>query len=596
MSSTAVPIRISSGERLIPPSPSVRTGLHLLWLLLLGLPVFFFQLGAWPFLDPDEGRYAEISREMLLRGDFVTPTLNNVLYFEKPPLYYWSVCLAFKLFGPNEWAARSVSALSALGTVLVVYALGRRIYGARAGLLGAVVLSTTIFWSLMARQNLIDMQLSFLLMATLALWWFGQTEEHRSRQTAYFLGFWATLALAVLSKGPVAVLLIGVAIVIYAAVCRQWAALKTMHWLPGVAVFLLIAAPWYVAIARVQPDFNHFFWYGQHIARFLGKGDNREHVHGATWFLPYLPVIFLPWSLFIPAAILAGWQQLRPGRGPKWDAAIYLLGFSLFVLLFFSASSGKLVTYILPMVPPVSLLLGAYFDRQWRRGDAAWNGALQSGALLFGAILAVGGVALLAKGPSLLQRVGSGVAPMWAYGLALVMLVWGVSLFLANRQRRMGQMLATIALGCVALLSVIYTVAPAIIQHSTCKSLLDAIRPGLDAGGTLLISGRPTLSSANFYEQRRLLVIGKPSELKFGMEHLPPAERAAWFQDDTASLRAMLSRPTPVYGLVEGAQTRHAQKTVAELGGLAILIASNRRCSMIGNRAAAAITPPQPPS
>ncbi len=540
-------------------------------------------------LDPDEGRYAEIPREMLVRGDFVTPTLNGVLYFEKPPLYYWSVALAFKLFGLTEWAARSVSALSAIGTVLLVYALGRRMFGARAGLLGAVVLSTTVFWAGMARQNIIDIQFSFLLFAALTLWWFGRSEQLPSRQTAYFLGFWAALALAVLSKGPVSAVLIGAAVFFHALINKQWQDLKMMRWLPGVSLLLLITAPWFIAIARAQPDFNHFFWYGQHIGRFLGQGENREHVEGVTWFVQLLPAIFFPWSLFVPAAIHLGWRSLRYGRGERHDAVIYLLGFALFVLLFFSVSASKLITYMLPLLPPVTLLLGVFFDRLLRRASQPWSITLVIGSLLLSAILVIGGIVFLLRGASLLHRLDAGITPMWAYGVGIMLFVWGVVLLVMTKQRRSRRMLMLVAGGSIMLQSAVYNLAPVILRNFACKPLLDTIRPGLQAGGKLVIYGHPTLCSANFYQRTRLVVVGEPGELKFGMEHAAALERTLWFQNANGPIHALLNQPTPLYGLVES--TKQARKIVAQSGGQWILIDSNARRAMIGNHAAAALTP-----
>ncbi len=209
---------------------------HLLWITLLCVPLFFMGLGAWGFFDPDEGRYAEMPREMIVRHDFITPTLNYFKYFEKPPLLYWAVAGAYQLFGFHEWAARLVPASAALLGVFTAYFLGRRMFGARAGLLGAIVLATSALWVFLARFLVIDMLVSVLIFAALALWWMGHTEAKSARGRLYFLGFWSALALAVLTKGPMAVVLVGATIFIYTALCKNWRAWAKMQWLLGLAV------------------------------------------------------------------------------------------------------------------------------------------------------------------------------------------------------------------------------------------------------------------------------------------------------------------------------------------------------------------------
>ena len=146
-------------------SPSWTRDLLLLTLAFGAL--FFFRLGSYPLSNPDEGRYAEIPREMVASGDYVTPRLNGVVYFEKPPLVYWTTAVCLKLFGPSEWSMRATPALFALAGVLLTYAAARRLHGREAGLLAAAVLGTSILWFAIARIMLLDMAVSVLMSATL---------------------------------------------------------------------------------------------------------------------------------------------------------------------------------------------------------------------------------------------------------------------------------------------------------------------------------------------------------------------------------------------------------------------------------------------
>src|SRR2546428_6859373 len=167
-------------------------------LLALSLLLFFVKLGL-PFLDPDEGLYATIAHEMLSRGDWIIPHMNGLPYLEKPPLYFWLTALTFQLFGPSEWATRLWSAMSALGTVLLTWRIGRRLYGRSAGLLAGVVVATVVGNALYVRRASTD-QL-FVLCLTLAIYGFLRDAERPDRGRARFLLLYLGAALGVLAKG-----------------------------------------------------------------------------------------------------------------------------------------------------------------------------------------------------------------------------------------------------------------------------------------------------------------------------------------------------------------------------------------------------------
>jgi 4-amino-4-deoxy-L-arabinose transferase-like glycosyltransferase len=182
---------------------------HLAAIVLVSLPVFFFLLGGWSFTDPDEGRYGSIPWQMLVRGDFVTPTQNGVKFFDKPPLLYWTIAASYAVFGLQEWAARLIPALSALAALFAVYALGRRMFSARAGLIGAVILATSLIWPILARIVLTDMLVSSLIFIAYALWWAGAFRDPTATTNDLFPEFLGGSRLAMLAKGPVVAVLVG---------------------------------------------------------------------------------------------------------------------------------------------------------------------------------------------------------------------------------------------------------------------------------------------------------------------------------------------------------------------------------------------------
>lgn len=351
-----------------------------------GLRAVLFQLGGWGLLDPDERRYAGIPREMLARHNWVTPTLNFVKFFDKPPLLYWGIAASYSVFGLHEWAARLVPALAARVGLAMTWALGRRMFGPRAGVLSALILATSLMWPLLARAVLTDMLVSSLVFSALAfalaLWWLGHTATMPAHSRA-FVGFWLALALGVLAKGIVAVVFVGGTIFLYLLLCRQWKSLALMKWAIGLPLFLLVAVPWFVVAAR-NPEFNHLFWYEQHVGRFLGQATDRDHVNGRLYFLEFLPLLSFPWSIFVPVALVAGWKKVWPARTEKQRAAVFLACGCVFIVSFFSASDSKLVTYITPILPLLALLMGAHLDRAISAARSArWPLALSATTIGF---------------------------------------------------------------------------------------------------------------------------------------------------------------------------------------------------------------------
>jgi len=566
-----------------------QTSTHLGIIFLMSLPLLFWRLGGWPFFDPDEGRYAEISREMLKRHDWVTPTLNYVKYFEKPPLLYWLNAISFQLFGLHEWAGRLVPASAALLGMYLAYALGRRMWGARGGLLAALILGTSMEWPIIGREVVIDTLLSTLIFATLAFWWLSHTQEETHSREKYFYdaAFWISLALAFLSKGPVAVILTGGGIFFYLLICRQWQALRRMGWWWGVPLCALIIAPWFVMVAQRNPEFNHFFWWGQNFGRFLGIGKNREHVKSFFYFFEFLPVVFFPWSFFIPGAVLQ-WKKLFawPPNTIRRRAVIFLLSNSIFITLFFSASSSKLITYILPVLPFLAVLMGGYFDTLLRREKAVLFPRIS--AWLLGIILSVMLIACAIIVPKeLVHR--EDVSALFAIAPCTALALWIIGLIWAARLKSIGK-ISLVTIGGFTLLWIsVLPVISAVAPHHSPKMLLEYIAPGLSNGGEIMLYQNLS-QSVSFYTRRRVRIIADRNEISFGASLLGKAEREYWFPENKSVLRKELQRKTPVYVMVDHEK---ALNLVNELKPLAVEIIWNDRRSIIGNPAAAKLTPPQ---
>lgn len=315
-------------------------------LLVLSYAFVFYGLGDYSLKEPDEGRYAEIPREMVQSGDFTVPRLNDVRYFEKPPFLYWSVAASYKLFGISEWSFRFPNALAAALCVFSLFFFLRRWVDEGAAFLASLVLLSSMGFFAMARIVTTDMILTFWLFLSL-LCFYGY---YRERKSAFLYGFYAAMALATLTKGPVAPVLLCATIFVFLLTERNISFAKQMKPVRGLLLYLLIAAPWFVIISLREKEFFDFFFVDQHFLRFIST----KHKRGGPvyYFIPVLLAGMLPWSFFIPRAVLSAWK--RP------DCRLFLL-WSAIVFAFFSLSGSKLPPYILPLFPTVSVVVGGLF-------------------------------------------------------------------------------------------------------------------------------------------------------------------------------------------------------------------------------------------
>jgi 4-amino-4-deoxy-L-arabinose transferase-like glycosyltransferase len=337
----------------------------LLLTLLLGI-FFAFNLGKRALWSPDEGRYSEVAREMVVSGDYVTPRLNGVKFFEKPPLFYWLQSFAIKTFGLDEWSLRLWPATFAVFCCLVVYAAGRRIFGRRSAMIAAVVLATTGLHYAMSRIANLDMELStFLTCALLAFLW-GTREPPGPKRRGAMWAFYIFAGLAVLQKGLIGIVIPGLIIGSWMLVFDQRKILKTMHLSSGLMLFVAVAAPWHILVSAANPEFLNFYFVREHFHRFLYQTGTP---FDRPWtFVPVLLIGLFPWTTFLfPAIKHSLYPSLRPRHG--FEEAAFLALWAGWVLLFFSFSSSKVIPYILPMFPPLSMLIGRYFSAAWHQPD-----------------------------------------------------------------------------------------------------------------------------------------------------------------------------------------------------------------------------------
>ncbi|ABQ27847.1 glycosyltransferase family 39 protein [Geotalea uraniireducens] len=513
-------------------------------LTLFGIAFFQF-LGRLPLIETDEGRYMEIPREMLESGDFITPTLNYVKYFEKPPLHYWLNALSIKVFGQTEFAARFGSALWGILGIILTYHLGRKLFGRREGLISALILGTSVGYQVQNRLNITDTTLTICMAACLGFFLIAVQDEEKRKGLYYHL-FYLFAALAVLAKGLIGIVLPGAVIFCYLLFTRRWAILKEMRLITGVPLFFLVAAPWFVLVSLRNPEFARFFFIHEHFERFLTK------VHGRyqpPWF--YIPILLgcmLPWSFFIPAAFIRVWKE-RKSTGA--DVRLYLALWAIVIFAFFSKSNSKLIPYILPIYPAIALLIGGTFVAALDKGFRPLKRHAVTASLVL-CILGAGVIAYpqIAAKPAITAAGGAIIG--------LILLCQGIPALIATARAQTAALLS--ALLIFAYIFGIFgppVIYAKIAAKKSSRELAMIIRE--KAGKDALVATFEYEQGLPFYTKRRVIVVGGRGELEFGSRQ---GDQSAWFIE-LEQFKRLWDSPTPVFALIQQREVEPLQKALA---------------------------------
>lgn len=315
--------------------------------------LYIWHLGFYALMNPDEGRYAEIPREMLASGDFITPRLNGVEYFEKPALQYWLTALFMSIFGQNEFAARLFPALCAIGGIFMTGLLGTKMFNRRVGILASAILGTSLLYFVLGQINILDMGVSFFMTVSLATFYLYTMENK-----AYWIYiFYIAMALGTLTKGLVAIVLTGFIIFVYAICTKQFRLLLKVLSPVGILLFFIITVPWFYLVCKANPDFFYFFFIHEHFLRYLTKIHDRYQPF--YFFIPCIILGVFPWTGFLLTAICQSpkklWQKFK--THPDRLKFIYLGLWALLIFLFYSKSDSKLIPYILPCFAPLAIIM-----------------------------------------------------------------------------------------------------------------------------------------------------------------------------------------------------------------------------------------------
>ena len=510
-----------------PATPSWSRDLLLLTLAFGAL--FFFRLGSYPLSNPDEGRYAEIPREMVASGDYVTPRLNGVVYFEKPPLVYWATAVCLKLFGPSEWSMRATPALFALAGVLLTYAAARRLHGREAGLLAATVLGTSILWFAIARIMLLDMAVSVLMGATLFCFILGVREAPGARRRWLFYGLYASAALATLTKGLIGFLVTGAVMFLWLLIFNQWRRLLPMYLPSGIALFLVIAAPWHILAAQANETWAHRYFVYEHWERFTTPAASRP---GAWHYFIWIVLAgLIPWTGFLWSAVRdavrGGWAK-KNENADAWFFVVWIA----FIFLFFSKSHSKLAPYIVPIFPALAVMIGGWLAQALRADDGAKRMRVGLGGFsFFCGLLALALCAVVVR-PELVRMPAAQALALQipAFTMAGVLLIGGIFTPWLARVRGVRAAVKGLVATMVAFFLVLTFAAPDIPKPGT-KALAEIVTARAKPGDRVL-HYHEFFHDFTFYARRTVDVVAFKGELE--LEEDAVARASGRFMDEPA--------------------------------------------------------------
>jgi 4-amino-4-deoxy-L-arabinose transferase-like glycosyltransferase len=507
-------------------------------ILFIAIGLFFcIGLDARPYITPSEARYIEIPRQMLATGDFLTPHINGVQYFEKPPLFYWLQAF-FLSFGDNEFFGRIATTLVVTLTCLVTYATGRLIYGRTAGLLAAGALATSVMGYGLSRVAMLDAPVTLFLTCTIASFIAAQ----KTGQKKFYYFMYVAAALAVMTKGLIGIVIPAMVIGCWIMFTKNWKILKEARLFTGTLLFLAIAAPWHILMAIKHPEFADFYFIHEHFTRFLSD----EHKRTAPWWL-FIAVTLagaMPWILLLTPllywryiisllSLFSGYWYSNEYRASNdaasskkqatdWDsfcANILDKNFTLFLnlwiflpLIFFSFSNSKLIPYIFPIFSPIFIFIGKHLADWWEMPIAPKQLKINTTVIF-----------TLTWGCCFLALIAAKSFTILLYGFVPALLV-AIILFvkpITNKTSAKHLIKLIIVFGATLGLTANYIASD--FDKRTIKSLVEPLNKKLKADD-MVVAYNSYWQDLPVYLNRNVTIAGWTGELSFGTQHTPNAK------------------------------------------------------------------------
>lgn len=481
-----------------------------IFLLSVILSIFFsVLLGVRPLSVPDEARYSEIPREMIVTGDYVTPRLNTIKYFEKPALFYWIQAASIRSFGLSEWAVRLPTLILSILGCLMVYLTARTVFDRASGFLAGLMLSTSVLYFAMAHTITLDMALTVFLTGSLGSFLIAIDKSERLSRNLWLWSAYAFAALAVLTKGLVGIVLPMAIIGTWIIVCGQWKLLFKMNLFSGILLFLAITIPWHFIVQRANPEFFHFYFFEQQFLRYLTLYAKR--FQPVWFFIPIFILGFFPWIVFLVQSLRHHWPISWKDRVLQ-KKPLFLMIWASVTFIFFSLSKSKLIPYIVPVFPPLAILVGNYLAAHLDKSKDHFRTPC---VLLFWASIIISGVLLAIP---LFDEVNDLLGTMVCCSLMATFLITGGYLIRFSKQvASLKSVLAILFLSMGGFLMLL-NFAVAVVDTRSIRPLTIILNKQLKPFDEV-VAYHHYYQDLPFYTQRRVTVVDCKGELAFGMTH-----------------------------------------------------------------------------